>query len=72
MILSPLDTVEKDGREAVFFGGDVISEVVLQFREPTTGYNTTLPAMYSRSCGGRTRTLAELGLASCGYPYYAG
>jgi stage II sporulation protein D len=31
----------------------------------------TLAAMYSRSCGGRTRTLAELGLPARGYPYYA-
>jgi stage II sporulation protein D len=29
------------------------------------------PAMYSRSCGGRTRTLAELGLPISTYPYYA-
>ncbi len=28
-------------------------------------------AMYTRSCGGRTRTPAELGIVSGGYPYYA-
>ena len=28
-------------------------------------------AMYSRSCGGRTHTLAELGLPVTNYPYYA-
>ena len=28
-------------------------------------------AMYSRSCGGRTHTLAELGLPVASYPYYA-
>ncbi|MGD0446233.1 MAG: SpoIID/LytB domain-containing protein [Edaphobacter sp.] len=28
-------------------------------------------AMYSRSCGGRTHTLADLGLRSANYPYYA-
>lgn len=28
-------------------------------------------AMYSRSCGGHTRTLREAGLASQGYPYFA-
>lgn len=28
-------------------------------------------AMYSRSCGGRTRSLAELGLPTRGYPYYS-
>lgn len=31
----------------------------------------TLAAMYSRSCGGHTRTLADLGLPVSGYPYYA-
>ena len=31
----------------------------------------TLPALYSASCGGRTRTLAELGLHADGYPYFA-
>jgi len=28
-------------------------------------------AMYTRSCSGRTRTPAELGLPSAGYPYYS-
>jgi stage II sporulation protein D len=28
-------------------------------------------AMYSRSCGGRTHTLADLGLPTATYPYYA-
>jgi stage II sporulation protein D len=30
-----------------------------------------LAAMYSASCGGRTHTLAELGLPDHGYPYFA-
>jgi stage II sporulation protein D len=30
-----------------------------------------LAALYSASCGGRTRTLAEAGMAADGYPYYA-
>ncbi len=30
-----------------------------------------VPAYYSASCGGRTRTLAELGLPPADYPYYA-
>jgi hypothetical protein len=30
-----------------------------------------LAALYSASCGGRTRTLAEAGMATEGYPYYA-
>jgi stage II sporulation protein D len=32
---------------------------------------STVPALYSARCGGRTRTLAELGLRSDGYPYYS-
>jgi stage II sporulation protein D len=31
----------------------------------------TLPALYSARCGGRTHTLAELGLPAEGYPYFA-
>ena len=30
-----------------------------------------LAALFSASCGGRTRTLAEAGMATEGYPYYA-
>jgi Stage II sporulation protein len=45
--------------------------LVLQYRGPVDDAPVTLAAMYSRSCGGRTRTLAELGLPSRGYPYYA-
>jgi Stage II sporulation protein len=30
-----------------------------------------LAALFSSSCGGRTRTLAEAGMAEDGYPYYA-
>ena len=30
-----------------------------------------LPALYSASCGGRTRTLAEAGLRGDGYPYFS-
>jgi hypothetical protein len=30
-----------------------------------------LAAMYSRSCGGRTHTLEELGIPAHGYPYFA-
>jgi len=47
------------------------SGLVLQFRDRADERSITLPAMYSRSCGGRTRTLAELGLPARGYPYYA-
>jgi stage II sporulation protein D len=31
----------------------------------------TFPAMYSRSCGGHTHTLASLGLPTINYPYYS-
>ncbi len=34
-------------------------------------YGKVVPAYYSASCGGRTRTLAELGLPAEDYPYYA-
>jgi stage II sporulation protein D len=30
-----------------------------------------IPAMYSASCGGRTRTLQDVGVNSRGYPYFA-
>jgi stage II sporulation protein D len=45
--------------------------LVLQYRNPTDDSTHTLAAMYSRSCGGRTHTLAELGLPTHAYPYYA-
>jgi stage II sporulation protein D len=45
--------------------------LVLQYRGASDGETRTLAAMYSRSCGGRTHTLAELGLPVKGYPYYA-
>ena len=44
--------------------------LVLQYRDAEATPHT-LAAMYSRSCGGRTRTLAELGLPARDYPYYA-
>ena len=43
----------------------------LVLRYQKDGETCTLAAMYSRSCGGRTRTLAELGLPVRSYPYYA-
>ena len=33
--------------------------------------STPFPAMYSRSCSGRTRTPVQLGLPASGYPYYS-
>jgi stage II sporulation protein D len=32
---------------------------------------TTIPALFTGSCGGRTRTLAEIGLAPGPYPYFS-
>jgi stage II sporulation protein D len=32
---------------------------------------TTIPALFTGSCGGRTRTLAEIGLAPDPYPYFS-
>jgi stage II sporulation protein D len=32
---------------------------------------TVVPALFTPSCGGRTRTLAEIGLAPAPYPYYS-
>jgi stage II sporulation protein D len=30
-----------------------------------------VPALFSASCGGRTRSLGEVGLSPCGYPYFS-
>jgi len=39
--------------------------LVLQYKEEV------FAAMYSRSCGGRTHTLSDLGISAHGYPYFA-
>jgi len=39
--------------------------LVLQYKEEV------FAAMYSRSCGGRTHTLSDLGISAQGYPYFA-
>jgi stage II sporulation protein D len=39
--------------------------LVLQYKEEV------FAAMYSRSCGGRTHTLSDLGISVHGYPYFA-
>lgn len=39
--------------------------LVLQYKEEV------FAAMYSRSCGGRTHTLSDLGIPAHGYPYFA-
>jgi stage II sporulation protein D len=43
--------------------------LVLEWHDDT-GKDRPLAAMYARSCGGRTRTLREVGVRSDGYPYY--
>ena len=56
--------------ESAFHGAaSRTSGLVLRYQSDEAAH--TLAAMYSRSCGGRTRTLAELGLPARGYPYYA-
>ena len=51
--------------DPAFSAATATSGLVLAYRgEP-------LAAMYSASCGGRTHSLSELGIAARGYPYYA-
>lgn len=45
--------------------------LILEWHDDSAGRDRTLAAMYARSCGGRTRTLREVGVRSDGYPYYA-
>lgn len=45
--------------------------LILTWHDPASDRDQTVPAMYARSCGGRTRTLRETGVQSKGYPYYA-
>lgn len=45
--------------------------LVLTWHDEATAQDRPLAAMYARSCGGRTRTLREIGLPASGYPYYA-
>ncbi len=45
--------------------------MVLSWHDPDLAKTRPLAAMYARSCGGRTRTLREIGIAASGYPYYA-
>jgi stage II sporulation protein D len=44
--------------------------LVLGWFEEGSATVQTLAAMYARSCGGRTRTLEEIGVKAKGYPYY--
>jgi hypothetical protein len=45
--------------------------LVLTWHDNGTAQEHTLAAMYARSCGGRTRTLREIGARDDGYPYYS-
>jgi stage II sporulation protein D len=45
--------------------------IVVTWHDPASAEERTLAAMYARSCGGRTRSLREIGLGGSGYPYYA-
>ena len=49
----------------------VTAGLVLTYRDEASAADKTLAAMYARSCGGRTRTLREIGVRATGYPYYA-
>lgn len=44
--------------------------LVLTWHDDGVVQEQVLAAMYARSCGGRTRTLREIGIVSRGYPYY--
>ena len=51
---------------------DPASIATQQTRGITLRYRGQIvPAMFSASCGGQTRTLADVGIASGGYPYYS-
>ena len=44
--------------------------LILSWHDSAVDRDRPLAAMYARSCGGRTRTLREIGIRSTGYPYY--
>ena len=49
-----------------------VARAVANTRGLVLSYNTRpFPAMYTRSCSGRTRTPAEIGLSTHDYPYYS-
>ena len=49
-----------------------VAQAIFATRGLVIAYQSqTLAAMYTRSCGGRTRTPAELGLPPAAYPYYS-
>jgi stage II sporulation protein D len=53
-------------------GPDPAAQAAVETRGMILTYRgAKLPALYSASCGGRTRSLAEAGLPAQNYPYYA-
>jgi stage II sporulation protein D len=52
--------------------GSAAAVAVAATRDLVLAYESRpFPAMYTRSCSGRTRTPAQLGLSSSAYPYYS-
>lgn len=52
--------------------GSAVAKAVAATRDLVLAYDSRpFGAMYTRSCSGRTRTPAELGLPSAAYPYYS-
>lgn len=52
--------------------GNLFALAVERTRDHTLRYDgRTLRALFSQSCGGRTKTAAEVGMASDGYPFFA-
>jgi stage II sporulation protein D len=52
--------------------GSAAASAVAATRDLVLAYDShPLAAMYTRSCGGRTRTPAEVGLSPAAYPYYS-
>lgn len=52
--------------------GSAAAKAVAATRDLVLAYDShPIAAMYTRSCGGRTRTPSELGLSSSAYPYYS-
>ena len=52
--------------------GSKVMQAVIETRQMILAYNSKpFAAMYTRSCAGRTRTPAQLGLSPVSYPYYS-
>jgi stage II sporulation protein D len=52
--------------------GSKVMQAVIETRQMILAYNSKpFAAVYTRSCAGRTRTPAQLGLSPVSYPYYS-